>query len=300
MRFLRNIIARKVRRPDDEFYTSIELADVNYSGDLVGSTIADMSDDLSDRKKELASFDTTGTLTLEERIANEVDGATPDSLGETDGLAQEPRETAESDHDEEFVDILKMLGNDAANVTPPRAEAAEVEVEVSSGSGTYTAPHVDRDQTRILGLNGTEPKLANEYNCAAPGLEGSPGHFPVGWLVLIDGPGCGASFTLQNGVSNIGRGHGQTIKLDFGDCSISRESHSSIVYDDDVNEFFIGHSGKTNPVRRNGRPVISTEELSNGDLIRIGETTLRFVKFCNTEFAWDLTGEEEIVHARVG
>ena len=40
-------------------------------------------------------------------------------------------------------------------------------------------------------------------------------------------------------------------------------------------------------VRLNGRPVLSTEELTHGDIIRIGETTLRFVALCGTDFTWD-------------
>ena len=40
-------------------------------------------------------------------------------------------------------------------------------------------------------------------------------------------------------------------------------------------------------MRRNGRPVLSTEEMQAGDLIVIGETTLRFAPLCGPEFSWD-------------
>ena len=39
-------------------------------------------------------------------------------------------------------------------------------------------------------------------------------------------------------------------------------------------------------MRLNGRPVLSTEEMSNGDEIRIGETTLKFVALCGEDFTW--------------
>ena len=162
------------------------------------------------------------------------------------------------------------------------------------------APRAGRAKTRMLGFHNTEPAEANVFDRADTRTESAYDRFPVGWLVLIEGPGRGASFTLQYGVSNIGRGENQTIRLNFGDNSISRESHAAIAYDEDLNSFFIGHGGKSNLVRLNGRPVLSTEELSNADMIRIGETTLRFVGFCSPEFAWDLTDDEEIAHARVG
>ena len=50
--------------------------------------------------------------------------------------------------------------------------------------------------------------------------------------------------------------------------------------------FYLGHGGKMNLVRLNGRPVLSTEELDSNDLIRIGETTLKFVAFCGPDFSW--------------
>jgi len=41
--------------------------------------------------------------------------------------------------------------------------------------------------------------------------------------------------------------------------------------------------------------VISNQALTDGDLIRIGETTLRFVPLCSPEFNWanDDTDTEE-------
>ena len=76
---------------------------------------------------------------------------------------------------------------------------------------------------------------------------------------------------------------------DFGDTSISRNNHAAVAYDDEQGKFFLGHGGKSNLVRLNGRPVLSTEEMSNGDQIRIGETTLKFVALCGEEFTWKST-----------
>ena len=122
---------------------------------------------------------------------------------------------------------------------------------------------------------------------SAKGPHAPDTRFPVGWLVVVKGPGRGEAFTLQTGVAQIGRGAGQQVRLDFGDNSISRENHAAIAYDPEQKAFFIGHGGKANLVRRNGRPVLSTEEMQAGDLIVIGETTLRFAPLCGPEFSWD-------------
>lgn len=117
--------------------------------------------------------------------------------------------------------------------------------------------------------------------------------FPTGWIVVIDGPGRGACFTTFSGVSQIGRGEDQAIRLDFGDTSISRNNHAAIAYDDEQGKFFLGHGGKSNLVRMNGRPVLSTEELSSDDEIRIGETTLKFIALCDDKFVWTKSEEED-------
>uniref|UniRef100_UPI0010812CE2 FHA domain-containing protein n=1 Tax=Tabrizicola caldifontis TaxID=2528036 RepID=UPI0010812CE2 len=113
--------------------------------------------------------------------------------------------------------------------------------------------------------------------------------FPTGWLVVKSGPGRGAAFALSQGVSQIGRGTDQTVALDFGDMAISRQNHASIAYDGATHRFHIGHGGKSNLVRLNGRPLLSTEELREGDEIQIGETTLVLKVLCTPAFNWSST-----------
>jgi hypothetical protein len=141
-----------------------------------------------------------------------------------------------------------------------------------------------RVKTRLLGFDqnlGTDPFETGEAAPAAAVVR-----FPVGWIVVVQGPGRGASFTLFNGVSAIGRGDDQPVKLDFGDTSISRTNHAVVAYDNEQRKFFLGHGGKANIVRLNGKPVLSTEELAHNDMIRIGETTLRFLALCGADFDW--------------
>ena len=84
----------------------------------------------------------------------------------------------------------------------------------------------------------------------------------------------------------IGRNDDQAIQLDFGDTGISRSNHAFIAYDPEDRKCYMGHGGKANLVRLNGKPVLSTVPLASGDLIRISETSLRFVAFCDENFDW--------------
>lgn len=172
-----------------------------------------------------------------------------------------------------------------AGPIPQHAAQPRAAVEVPQPAVGRGASRHGRVKTRLLGFNtametDADPMLENDKAGAAPYTS-----FPVGWLIVVDGPGRGSAFTLFQGVSTIGRGEDQTVRLDFGDNSISRAGHASIAYDIRQKGFFIGHGGKANIVRRNDRPVLSTEELAAGDTIMIGETSLRFVPLCCRDFS---------------
>lgn len=144
-----------------------------------------------------------------------------------------------------------------------------------------------RTKTRLIGFDKSDGDVVDIFNdvpkAAAPAKQSK---FPVGWIVVADGPGRGESFALFAGMSQIGRGEDQQVQLDFGDNSISRTNHAAIVYDPENAEFTLGHGGKSNIVRLNDKPLISNETLKTGDVMRIGETVLRFVALCNEEFSW--------------
>lgn len=143
-----------------------------------------------------------------------------------------------------------------------------------------------RTKTRLLGFESSDGQVVDMFNnpVAAPSQDT---RFPVGWVIVLEGPGRGHSFTLQSGMSQIGRGEDQTVQLDFGDTAISRTNHAAVVYDPEERKFFLGHGGKSNIVRLNDKPVISNEPLADGDTIRMGETTLQFIALCGADFNWD-------------
>lgn len=196
---------------------------------------------------------------------------------------------------------------DAAPTVPKPAPVAERKSAMASEPVQVPAPDAGRSRrpagrvkTRLLGFGNdfereTDPFAAD--NTAVPAAQTM---FAVGWIVITSGPGRGTSFTLFNGVSQIGRGEDQAVRLDYGDTSISRINHAAVAYDPEQKAFFLGHGGKTNLVRLNGNPVLSTEPLTSGALIRIGETTLRFVALCGDDFDWDKSQQEESENARFG
>lgn len=160
--------------------------------------------------------------------------------------------------------------NDAGVQMPPPA----------AGRGTSRSGHV---KTRMLGFNPESLGVADPFESQGKKPESA---FPVGWIVVVGGPGLGSSFVLHDGVARVGRGEDQEICLNFGDNAISRENHVSLAFDAEQNAFYVGQSGRGNIVRLNNKPLLSTEQLRSGDQIRIGETTLRFAALCGEDFAW--------------
>lgn len=181
---------------------------------------------------------------------------------------------------------------DEFDVPMPEPEASNI-VEVPAPAVGRAGRRAGRVKTRFLGFEAASDAAADPFAQPAADNQRVEAHFPVGWIVVVKGPGLGASFTLFNGVSQIGRGDEQAVRLDFGDNSISRENHAAIAYDSEQRTFFLGHGGKANIVRLNDRPVLSTEELSNADIIRIGETSLRFIALCGAGFDWEELHRED-------
>lgn len=181
-----------------------------------------------------------------------------------------------------------------ADADPQRSIREPMSVAVPEPSVGRGANRSGRVKTRLLGFSTGSLDQTDVFN-ETRSVTGNP--FPVGWLVVVSELGRGTSFALQDGVSKVGRGTDQTVSLNFGDNSISRDNHLSIAYDAELNKFFIGQSGKSNLVRLNNKPLLSTEELVSKDQIRLGETTLRFIALCENDFTWRTTDEKALKHA---
>ncbi len=192
----------------------------------------------------------------------------------------------------------------AAPAAPPAGAAAQM--PQPGGDLPDLTAHVSaaparkrRAKTRLLGFDTSDGDVVNLFDSTGAAAPARDTKFPVGWIVVADGPGYGESFTLKAGMSAIGRGEDQAVALDFGDTAISRSNHAAIVFDPESSQFYLGHGGKSNIVRLNGQPVISNEVLKSGDLIRLGETTLRFMALCGKDFNWTSAGGQEAEHVEI-
>lgn len=204
-----------------------------------------------------------------------------------DRAAEAQRQMMETRARMDFQAPPPMPRDAAAQARPDEPDPARAEGPLPRATEGRAGRRAGRVKTRLLGFNASEDfDVADPLQTAKPAPQAQAAPFPVGWFVVVRGPGRGHAFALHSGVTLIGRGEDQGIRLDFGDTSISRQNHAAIAYDDEQNGFYLGHGGKSNIIRLNDRPVLSTEEVRTGDLVRIGETTLRLVALCGADFNW--------------
>jgi Inner membrane component of T3SS, cytoplasmic domain len=95
----------------------------------------------------------------------------------------------------------------------------------------------------------------------------------VGWLVALNGPQKGEDFRLRDGQNVIGSAGGLEVTL-LNDLAISAK-HASIRHRDGT--FSLTDLDSTNGTFLNERAdAIAREDLKDGDVIRVGEVTLKF------------------------
>lgn len=278
MKFIRELLNRK-SKSEQEFTAAVEQPDVTPMEDLTTRSVEELP-----KKAKLRVVAESAAEEVKADPAPFVDDKATDILEKVS--TQLPDEDPEEEgSDAQAVNIWDMDGEDDDASADAQQEAP------ASGRRRRR-----RNHTRVLGFDDTEDEVVSKFDAATPVAPSSRAKFPVGWVLVTEGEGRGECFSLEAGMSQIGRAEDQAIQLDFGDNSISRVNHAAIVYDTETHSFILGHGGKKNIVRLNGKPVISNETLTTADEIKIGETTLRFVALCTEEFNWadhDNASEEQ-------
>ncbi|WP_367647205.1 FHA domain-containing protein [Ruegeria arenilitoris] len=209
---------------------------------------------------------------------------------EEDVAAEQPAQ--EESVAEVVVETVELTQPEPAAQPEPVAQAEPAPEAQPEPQQPIAAPAADdrrgRVKTTFLGFERADTHVQDLMETSEPvaKTEAAQETFPVGWLVVTSGPGRGSCITLTEGLMQIGRNDDQAIQLDFGDTGISRSNHAVIAYDPEDRKCYLGHGGKANLVRLNGKPVLSTVALSSGDLIRISETSIRFAAFCDDGFDW--------------
>ncbi|KUJ73173.1 hypothetical protein AVO45_15640 [Ruegeria marisrubri] len=249
----------------------------------------------------------------------ESEAETEEALDVAEAEEVETEEISDKDEADETEQVVTLHMNEAPAQTDTPKPAAEVQSEPEAPAATDPEPAYDEVISAAVAATAAKPEPETpEPQPAAPAedrrgrvkttflgferpdthvqdlMDGSPvakatvaqATYPVGWLVITSGPGRGTAIVLTEGLMQIGRNDDQAIQLDFGDTGISRSNHAVIAYDPEDRKCYLGHGGKANLVRLNGGPVLSTVPLSHGDTIRISETSMRFVAFCDETFDW--------------
>ena len=157
-------------------------------------------------------------------------------------------------------------------------------------AGSTRAAAGEEAKTRIYRPGRTERGQPGAPS-SSTGTEDSPSAAmddpPVGWLVVIKGPGQGNFMAVGNGSNSVGRDESERVRVDFGDEMISRSGHSTITYDPRGKKFYMQHGAGKNLTYLEGNPVLAPTELPGFSRIVIGNTELLFVPLCCEQFDWD-------------
>ena len=106
-------------------------------------------------------------------------------------------------------------------------------------------------------------------------VEGKDSKRLVGWVVVLYGPQRNTDFRLVEGANRIGRGPESSIRLKD---PVASTLHACISYDDGAFELY--DMGSQNGTFVNDNPKrITRQEIRSGDVIRVGDTSLKFVRF---------------------
>jgi len=138
----------------------------------------------------------------------------------------------------------------------------------------------EEEFNNINSTDNNETIIINSSN------QDNPKRLLVGWLVVIEGPGKGEDLKVFIGQNSIGRNATNTICINFGDNTISREKHAYIIYDPKFHKFMFKNGEGQNLSYLNEEGVYSPLVLKHGDIIELGNTKLRFVQFCDENFNW--------------
>lgn len=116
---------------------------------------------------------------------------------------------------------------------------------------------------------------------------------PVGWFVIVDGPGRGQTCEIHYGQNSVGTRPGQRICLNFGDADIQAVDHAMVFFDERKQRFYIRPNDPTISITVNSRPIEQPTELNDFDRIKLGSTTLLFVPLCRDGFDWHSSEDDD-------
>ena len=180
--------------------------------------------------------------------------------------------------DTSWMDEVPLAGSKSAPKAPPAPPAAPVKQIV-----TRPAPKLPKAAPAPEAMAGERPS-AGLFDAPPNPPAASRPACPVGWLAVVEGPGTGEWFVLEAGLSEIGRGEGQTVRLDFGDAGLSEARHAALAFDGATDAFHVRGNGlRVNGIARDG-----AVRVRDGDVIGLSATGLKLVALAGPNFRWVL------------
>lgn len=152
--------------------------------------------------------------------------------------------------------------------------------------GSPDSPGGDAERTQPRGNRQNQGGQRDEEQRTVGKMFKEKGVDPVvGWLVCTDGPDEGRDYQLRSGRNTIGRSRQMDVCV-AGDDTISRENHAALAYDQKANEFTLIPGEGRELVYLNDEALYQPSTIEHHAVIEMGETTLRFVPFCDEQFEW--------------
>lgn len=108
--------------------------------------------------------------------------------------------------------------------------------------------------------------------------------YVVGWLVGLDGPAKGESFTVRMGRNTIGRDRKSDIYVNDEQAS---GHHADLVYRPDEGRFILMDHNSTNGTYVNDVELEPRRDLVDRDVITVGRHKFVFVSLLDARFRWD-------------
>lgn len=142
-----------------------------------------------------------------------------------------------------------------------------------------TMPPEEDNEEKTVGI------YDNIISDAHVGVSNEPKEPAVGWLVCIGGSCVGRDFRLFAGRNSLGRGQGNSIRLD--DNSVSRDTQALVVFDPRTNFFFAAPGNSTGLCYLNGDMVLSQTMLKKNDVLELGDCKLMLIPCCDENFNWN-------------
>ncbi|MEM9248699.1 MAG: FHA domain-containing protein [Pseudomonadota bacterium] len=150
-----------------------------------------------------------------------------------------------------------------------------------------------RNKTRLIGFDTSEGDVVGLFDdsesegaaAQPPSASGAGAALPVGWLVVVEGPGRGIVTTLVTGANTIGRG--ATMAVALQQDTLSEGLYATLTHTPGAG-FALASSGSGISLHINGTEPGGTAAvpIQSGTDIQVGATTLRFVALSDDTFAW--------------